>query len=141
MREARLVWQEGLRFEAQTPSGQRMIVESPTGPESGYGPMDMVLVALAGCTAIDVVMILEKQRQQFTGLEVVVRAERAPDPPRVYTGFEMTYTIRGHDLNRAAVERAVKLSEEKYCSVGVMLSQTAPLHHTVVLEDAAARGE
>lgn len=135
MPEARVVWQEGLRFEAHAPNGHTLITDSTGGTNAGPGPMGLVLVALAGCTAMDVISILQKQRQPVTGLEVVVTAERAPEHPRVYTGYELTYIVRGPGVDRQAVERAVSLSEERYCSVGAMLSQAAPIRHTIRLEE------
>lgn len=136
MPEARVVWKEGLQFEAHTPSGHTLILDSPLGTNAGPSPMGLVLVALAGCTAMDVISILQKQRQPVTGLEVVVRAERAAEHPKVYTGYEVSYIVHGAGVSRAAVERAVALSEEKYCSVGAMLGQSAPIRHTIQMDEA-----
>jgi putative redox protein len=135
MPEVRIVWQEGLRFEAQVPGDHRLIIDSIKGTNTGPSPMALVLVALAGCTGMDVISILLKQRQPVTGLEVLVEAERAPKHPRVYTGYQVTYIIHGQGISRKAAERAVSLSEEKYCSVGVMLEQSAPIQSTVVLQE------
>jgi putative redox protein len=135
MSEARVVWQEGLRFEAQAPSGHTLVIDSPQGANAGPSPMGLVLVALAGCTAMDVISILQKQRQPVKGFEVVVRAGRTAEHPKVYTHYEVTYIARGRGVDRKAVERAVALSEEKYCSVGAMLGKTAPIRHTIELEE------
>ncbi len=135
MVEARVIWKAGLQFEAHAPSGHTLIIDSPLGANAGPSPMGLVLVALAGCTAMDVVSILEKQRQPVTGLEVSVRAERAAEHPKVYTGYDVIYTVHGRGVDRRAVERAVALSEEKYCSVGAMLGQTAPIRHTIQLDE------
>ena len=134
MPEARVIWQQGLRFEAHAPSGHTLTIDSPSGTNAGPSPMELVLIALAGCTAMDVASILEKQRQPVTGLEVVVEAERAPEHPKVYTGYEVTYVVHGADVDRGAVERAVALSEDKYCSVGAMLGKAALIHHTIQLD-------
>jgi len=134
MPEARVVWQEGLRFEAHTQSGHKVIIDSSVGENSGPGPMELVLVALAGCTAMDVMYVMRKQRQPVTGLEVVIKAERAAEHPRVYTGYKLTYIVRGEGVDRKAVERAVNLSEGKYCSVGAMLGHAAPIEHEIRLE-------
>jgi len=134
MAEARVVWQEGLRFEAHVPSGHTLVLDSPLRANAGPSPMGLLLVALAGCTAMDVISILEKQRQPVKGLEVVVRAERTEEHPRVYTGYEVVYVVRGVGVDRKAVERAVSLSEEKYCSVGAMLRQAAPIRSSIQLE-------
>jgi putative redox protein len=135
MPETRVIWQEGLRFEAHTPAGHTLVIDSPSGTNAGPSPMVLVLVALAGCTAMDVISILQKQRQPVTGLEVVVTAERAAEHPKVYTGYEVTYIVRGQGVDRAAVERAVSLSEEKYCSVGAMLGKGAPIRHGIQLDE------
>ena len=135
MPEARVTWQEGLRFQAHAPGGHTLIIDSPSGDNAGPSPMGLVLVALAGCTAMDVISILQKQRQPVTGLEVAVTAERSPEHPKVYTAYELTYTVRGAGVARQSVERAVALSEEKYCSVGAMLGQAAPIRHTIRLEE------
>jgi putative redox protein len=134
MPEARVVWQEGLRFEAHAPGGHTIIIDSGLGENAGPGPMALVLVSLAGCTAMDVMYVMRKQRQPVTGLEVVITAERAEDHPRVYTGYNLTYIVHGEGVDRKAVERAVMLSEEKYCSVGAMLGQAAPIRHEIRLE-------
>jgi putative redox protein len=97
-------------------------------------PMALVLVALGGCTGIDVIDILSKQRQVVTGLRVEVNGDQAPEAPAVYTHIQITYHVRGRDLARDAVERAVRLSEEKYCSVGIMLAKTARIETAVEIE-------
>lgn len=135
MPEARVVWQEGLRFKVHAPAGHTLTIDSPQGTNAGPSPMALVLIALAGCTAMDVISILQKQRQPVTGLEVVVAAERAEEHPRVFTGYEVTYIVHGAGVDRDAVERAVSLSEDKYCSVGAMLRQAAPLRHTIRLDE------
>jgi putative redox protein len=134
MVEARVVWQEGLRFEAHAPSGHTLVIDSPSGTSAGPSPMELVLIALAGCTAMDVISILQKQRQPATGLEVVVKADRAAEHPKVYTGYEVTYLVHGVGVDRAAVERAVALSAGKYCSVGAMLGRAAPIHNTIQMD-------
>ncbi len=134
MAETRVVWKEGLQCEAYAPGGHTLLLDSPLGTNAGPSPMGLVLVALAGCTAMDVVSILQKQRQPFTGLEVVVRAERATEHPKVYTGYEVVYIVRGQGVDRRAVERAVELSENKYCSVGAMLAKAAPIRHSIQMD-------
>src|SRR6266852_5595762 len=89
-------------------------------------PSELVLIALCGCTAYDVVTILQKKREPFTAVEVQAEAEKAADPPRVYTAINLVYRVRGK-VARKAVEDAVKLSEEKYCSVAAMLNKTAKI--------------
>jgi putative redox protein len=102
--------------------------------------MELVLIGLCGCTATDVVSILRKKREPFTSLEVHARAERAPDPPTVYTHIHLTYRVGGK-VARKAMEDAVRLSEEKYCSVAAMLIKTAKITYSIeYLENKAASG-
>jgi len=95
--------------------------------------MELVLNALCGCTAYDVVSILQKKREPLTGLEVSAKAEKAPDPPRVYTSIELVYRVNGN-VTRKSVEDAVRLSEEKYCSVAAMLNKTAKITYRIELD-------
>lgn len=90
--------------------------------------MELVLVAVAGCTGMDVIEILRKKRLNVTGLEVKVTGTRAETYPMVYTELDVTYIVRGKDIPASAVEQAIKLSEEKYCSVGIMLSKSAKIN-------------
>jgi len=101
--------------------------------EAGNSPMELVLVALCGCTAVDVVNILEKKREPVTGVEVSAEAEKAPEPPRVYTDIKLRYRVSGK-VSRKAVEDAVRLSEEKYCSVAAMLKTTARISYEIRLD-------
>jgi putative redox protein len=96
-------------------------------------PMEVLLMGMGGCTAIDVVSMLKKQRQDIEGVEVSMVAERADDFPKVYTSVKLVYTVRGRKLNKALVERAVSLSDEKYCSATAMFKKTAQVTHEVVL--------
>lgn len=123
-------WSEGTGFEAASGSGHRLVIDAAPkagGKNHGPSPMELVLVALAGCTAMDVVDILKKKRQQVTGLEVRVEGTRAEDHPKVYTDIEIIYIVRGKNISSQAVERAIHLSETKYCSVGAMLGKTAEI--------------
>ncbi len=130
-----VTWQEGMHFEGLA-SGHtvQMDVPPPNGQNLGVGPMTLVLVALGGCTAMDVVHILQKERQDVTGVTVQVRGEKASDYPMVYTDIEVVYQVRGRDLARPAVEHAVHLSETKYCSVGIMLGKTARFTTRIEIE-------
>jgi putative redox protein len=96
--------------------------------------MELVLIALCGCTATDVVSILQKKREPFTALEVSAEAEKAPDPPRVFTDIKLQYRVVGK-VARKAVEDAVRLSEEKYCSVSAMLNKTARITYEIRLDE------
>ena len=124
MVEARIDWIDGERFVARASSGHAMVIDSDRQRNTAPGPMELVLMALCACAATDVVIILRKKREPFTGVEVHAEAERAPEPPSVYTGIKLVFTITGHVSPKAA-EDAVRLSEEKYCSVAAMLKHTA----------------
>lgn len=131
--EAKLKWVDGERFVVDGLSGHAVLTDASGG--SAPSPMELVLMALCGCTASDVVTILRKKREPFTGLEVHAEAERAPDPPKVYTSIKLIYTVSGA-VTRKAVEDAVRLSEEKYCSVSAMLKSTARITTEVHLPGA-----
>ena len=94
---------------------------------SGISPMELLLAGLAGCTGMDIASILSKQRQPFVDLKVKVRGKRASDYPMVFTELEVTYLLWGEGLDPKAVERAIQLSEERYCSVGIMLGKATPI--------------
>jgi len=116
---ARVSWKgTGLDFASEVGSGYKLDLSSKPGVDAG-SPMEMLLAGVVGCTAIDVVMILQKQRQPVTGLEVEIKAERAETYPMVYTDAELTYIVKG-DVDANAVEKAIELSEEKYCSASIM---------------------
>lgn len=95
------------------------------GLDMGTRPVKTLLVALAGCTAMDVMSILRKKRQSVTGLEVHATGQQADDYPRVYTDIELVFIVEGHDVNPKAVTRAIELSETKYCPVWAMLAAVA----------------
>lgn len=133
-----VTWKEGMHFEAEAQNHIiQMGVLPPNGTGLGPSPMVLILSALGGCTAMDIVHILQKERQDLTGLSVSVSGERAQDYPMVFTEIEMVYTVRGRGLSRHAVERAVQLSEEKYCSVGAMLAKSAVITTRIEMEEEA----
>jgi len=110
--------------------------EYADGVKKGIAPMEAVLYALAGCTSMDVVSIMEKKRIKFTGLEVVIEAERAEEHPKVYTKVCMEYIVRGQGLDNNGVERAVQLSQEKYCPVSAMLKAAGvDVSYRITLEE------
>jgi putative redox protein len=126
MQTASVKWIDEQEFVATSPSGHAMTIDSDRKSNKAPGPMEMLLMALGACTATDIVIILEKRRQELESLEVICSGERAPDPPQVWTRIEVLYRLRGQ-LDEAAVKHAIELSEEKYCSVSVMLQKTATL--------------
>ena len=134
---ARMVWKgEGLEFQGSVGSGYTFDVSGGAGKKGG-GPMEILLAGVAGCTAVDVVLILQKQRQKVTGVEVEATGTRAADHPKVYTDVELVFTIRGEDVDPQAVERAISLSEEKYCSASQMFLQSgATMRSTYRIESS-----
>lgn len=121
-------------------STKHSLVMSTQDEENGIGlePSELLLLSLGGCTGIDVVSILRKQRQDLAGLEISITAERDSDPPWTFRKIHLEYLLHGKGLSERAVERAIRLSEEKYCSVGATLSGVAELTSSFrIIEDAA----
>jgi putative redox protein len=134
--EAKVTWVEDKRFVGQASSGHGIVVDA-SAAKVGPSPMELLLIGMAGCTAHDVVDILQKQRKKVTALDVSVRAERAEQPPRVYTTIEVEYVVEGRDITPKAVERAIRLSEEKYCSASIMLGATARIVSSYRVEESS----
>ncbi|MGA9392911.1 MAG: OsmC family protein [Candidatus Sulfotelmatobacter sp.] len=128
MNNACATWIEKQRFNGVSDSGHTILVDGDKA--AGNSPMELVLIGLCGCTGYDVVSILQKKREPFTSLEVRAEAERAPGPPSVYTEIKLTYRVGGK-VNHKAVEDAVRLSQEKYCSVSAMLDKTAKINTAI----------
>jgi putative redox protein len=125
-------WTDGERFTGIATSGHALVIDSNREHNSAPGPMELVLIGLCACTSTDVVSILRKKREPFTGVEVHADAVRASEPPTVYTSIKLTYRISG-GVSRKAAEDAVKLSKEKYCSVSAMLQKTAEITSEIEL--------
>jgi putative redox protein len=125
MIEATALWTDEERFIGQATSGHALVMDAAK-EKTASSPMELVLIALCGCTASDVVGILRKKREPFTSLEVRAQAERANGFPAVYTEIKLTYRVGGK-VSPKAVEDAVRLSKEKYCSVSAMLEKTAKI--------------
>jgi putative redox protein len=125
---------DGMSFLARTGSGHLVTMDgAPDGGGNNLAPrpMEMVLAGLGGCSAYDVVLILKRGRHDVAGCDVQLTAERAPADPKVFTRIEMRFTVRGRGLNRDAVQRAVELSHDKYCSATAMLAKTARITYSV----------
>jgi putative redox protein len=140
--KARIQWLEGRAFVGESGSGHALVMDG--APESGGRnlgprPMEMLLLGLGSCTAFDVVHILEKGREPVTGCEIEVDAERAASDPKVFTKITLKYKFRGKGLKPAAIERAINLSAEKYCSASIMLGKTAEITHSWTLEEEEVR--
>ena len=130
--KARVKWVEDVCFMGESESGHAVILDgSPEigGRNLGMRPMEMLLVGMGACSSIDVVTILKKSRQAITNCVAEISAERAEDIPKVFTKIHVHYVVTGHDLNETQVERAVKLSAEKYCSASIMLGKAAEITH------------
>lgn len=128
---------EGMAFLGEAGSGHAVVMDGAPdhgGRNIGIRPMEMLLIGLAGCTAFDVVNILRKGREDVADCVVDVSAERALEDPKVFTTIHLDYRVRGRNLSEAKVERAIKLSKEKYCSASIMLAKTAIMTHAFVLE-------
>jgi putative redox protein len=126
MQTATVKWVGDEKFMAISPSGHAVVMDATSEGSTGATPMEMVLMALSACTAVDVVSILKKKRQKLVSLEVICSGEKAPEPPRVWVKLDLLYRLRG-ELEENAVASAIKLSEEKYCSVSAMLQKTATI--------------
>jgi len=138
--DASVLWSHGLTFTGMADSGFSVTLGAnpAVGSENdGFRPMELIAVGLAGCTAMDVISILKKKRQDVTGFEVKVHAERAPEYPKVFTSIVIEYIVQGRQIDPVAVERAIELSETKYCSAQAMLSKAVPIRHTYqIIEEA-----
>ncbi len=106
-------------------------VEEFGGSDSGPKPMEMILMGLGGCTGMDVISILRKMKVKLDGFEIDVQAEQAEQHPKVFTKIHLTFRFYGKDIDTDKIEKAVNLSQDKYCSVSAMLGKTAEIHHTV----------
>ena len=130
---ARVRWTVGMRFDGLAESGGAMTMDARPehgGEGAGPSPMETVLLALGGCTGMDVISILVKMRAPLAGLEIAIAADRADEHPRVFTRIALEYVFVGDGLRPEQVSRAVELSQERYCSVSAMLRQAAPLTYS-----------
>ncbi len=128
-------WKHDDVYEGTTESGNTIVFDADSAHIHGPSPMEGVLMSLCSCTSVDVVSILKKKRQALTGLRVTAKATQAPAPPRVFTHIKLTYAVSGKQLSRKAVEDAVALSKNKYCSVSLMLSKAMPIEYEIVYPD------
>ena len=131
--QAHLKWTDGLQFVARAGQGPAVIIDSSEGG-SGVSPMQMVLIGIAGCTAIDVIMIMKKKRANITRFEVNIVGENAESHPKRYTHIQIEYVLYGKNIKPKGVEQAIELSEEKFCSA--MASLNAEFEHTYRIIEA-----
>jgi putative redox protein len=127
-------WKHDEVFTGTTEDGNSIILDGDSSHTHGPSPMQAVLMALCSCTSVDVVSILKKKRQDLTALRVTAHATQAETPPRVFTHIKLTYAVGGR-LSRKAVEDAVSLSKNKYCSVSKMLEKSAKVDYEIVFSD------
>jgi len=136
--DGKLVWKSGLSFSGLTGTGFTVPIDTSVnhgGLNEGPSPMELVLLSLGGCTAMDVISILQKKRQEVTSFEVLLHADRSSEHPKVFTDITVEFVVTGHHVDEEAVKRAVELSETKYCSVNAMLSKSAPIHSKVTVKE------
>ncbi len=137
--DAIVTLENGMKFVGSSDTGFEVVMDAAPGVgggDEGFRPMELLLVGLCGCTAMDVISILRKKRQDVVGLEVKAHAERATDHPMVFTAITLEYVVRGTDVDPAAVERAIQLSAEKYCPAQAMLAQVAKMDYSYVIQPA-----
>lgn len=133
-KDAAAVWQSGTAFQVTGGSGHTITVDGDS--QAGMGPMELLLGSLITCTGADVINILLKKRQDVTGFSVKVHGDRAEEHPRFYTDIHVTYVVTGRDIDPVAVERAIELSDTKYCSVSAMLRRCATMTTDFEIRDA-----
>jgi len=132
-------WVDGMAFEAHTDSDHRIMMDAGEhvgGQNRGARPMEMLLAGLGGCSSIDVMLMLNKSKQDVTACRVEIEAERADGIPAVFTKIHMHYVVTGRNIKPNRVERAIQLSADKYCSASVMLGKTAEITHDYEIIDA-----
>jgi putative redox protein len=133
MVEAKVMLAGGMQFEGVSSSGHRLIMDAEDesgGQNKGFRPMELLLVGFGGCSGMDVISILRKKRQNVTGLEINVKGERADSHPHIYKDVHIEYVVRGKEIQKEAVERAITLSVDKYCSVGATLAKAGTITHS-----------
>ena len=136
--KARVKWVEKRTFLGESGSGHSVVMDGAPdagGRDLGIRPMETLLLGMGGCTAFDVVHILEKARETVIDCELEIEADRAEEDPKVFTQIKIRYIVSGKNLSRDKVQRAVDLSAEKYCSASIMLGKAANISHEVVLRD------
>ena len=136
--KARVKWLDHMSFVGESGSGHSIVMDGAPesgGRDLGVRPMEMLLLGLGGCASFDVVMILQKARQEITNCEVEISAERADSEPKVFTKIHLHFVVEGENISEAKVARAVSLSAEKYCSASKMLEKTAEITHDFELRD------
>ena len=136
--KATIKWIDGVSFVGESESGHAVVLDGPPsagGRNIGIRPMELLLIGMGGCSAFDVVSILTRGRQDLVDCRAELSAERAEEDPKVFTRIHVHYVVSGRGLKAATVERAIKLSAEKYCSASIMLGKTAEVTHDYEIVD------
>ena len=136
--DAQVIWKQGLSFDGSADSGFKVALGAAPevgGHDDGLRPMELIAIGVAGCTAMDVISILQKKKQAVDAFEVRVHARRADRHPKVFTHFTIEYIVRGREISREAVERAVQLSAETYCPAQAMFKQIAPMELKITVQE------
>ncbi len=131
-----------MSFDVETGSGHHVLLDAAEhngGQDRGPRPMEMLLVALAGCAGMDIITILRKKRQDIIGYEIRIYGERVEEHPRVFVHITVEHIFSGHNIVPEAVERAIELTEERYCGASMMLGKTATLKHTFLITEEGKR--
>jgi putative redox protein len=137
--KATVKWLDNMSFVGESESGHSVVMDGPPdsgGRNMGVRPMEMVLLGMGGCTAFDLVLILQRQRQQVIDCRVELDADRADDVPKVFTRIHVHYVVTGKGLDDRKVARAVEMTAEKYCSVSIMLAQSVDITHDYEIVEA-----
>ena len=138
--DAKVTWKEKMAFDGTAGSGFTLPLDAKIengGSSSGFSPMELLLVGLAGCTGMDVIDILRKKSQDVTSFEVRVHGDRANEHPRIFTHITIEFVVTGHHVDQQAVDRSVELSTTKYCSASAMLERSAQIEHKITILEAA----
>jgi putative redox protein len=141
---ATVVWRQGLSFTGKADTGFVVPLGATTevgGDNDGFHPLELMAVSLAGCTAMDVISILAKKKQEVTAFEVRVHTKQAEEFPKVFTHAVITYLVTGRALDEAAVKRAIELSETKYCPAQAMLAKVVPMEHVYEIYEDEGNGK
>ena len=136
--KTQIKWMQDVSFKGKSESGHEVILDGPEelgGKGLGMRPMEMMLIGMGGCTSFDVVTILKRSRQQIIGCIAEIEAVRADAIPKVFTSIHIHFLIKGIDLQKKAVERAVELSANKYCSASIMLGKSVKITHDFVISE------
>ncbi len=139
MAEAKVTLVQDMQFNGQATSGHTLTMDADDasgGHNAGFRPMELLLVGFGGCSGMDVISILRKKRQNVSGLEINVKGEKTEDYPKIYKEVHIEYVVKGKGIDKEAVERAIHLSLDKYCSVGATLAKSGTITHSYKIVDA-----